>query len=203
MKERLIIFVKNPALGRAKTRLAATVGDLCALEVYKRLLERTRDISVQVKVERVVYYDQFIDRSDVWSNADFLKAIQTTGNLGVKMKAAFEEAFDAGAARVCIIGSDCYDLNPELIARAFEELKQHDVVIGPSYDGGYYLLGMNQPISEIFENKEWSTSSVCAATEADLNHLGYSVAKLQTLSDVDTEADLGEWAADILKVHRA
>ncbi len=200
MKDQLlIIFVKNPQLGRAKTRLAATIGEVAALEAYKRLLKRTAEITAPLNIEKVVYYDQFVDREDLWSNNLYHKDLQIEGNLGEKMKDAFDKAFEKGYQRICIIGSDCYDLTTELLHLAFDNLSNKDAVIGPSEDGGYYLLGLSKPCSALFENKQWSTDSVCADTEADLKNANFSYEKIELLSDVDTEKDLGEWADDLVK----
>ena len=198
-KELLIIFVKNPFLGRAKTRLAKTIGNNAALEAYKRLLQRTFVITHELKCDKVVYYDQFVDRNDLWPNDIYDKDVQVEGHLGEKMDAAFGKVFDQGYERVCIIGSDCYELSSEIIDEAFDALKDNQGVIGPSVDGGYYLLGLAQPCVEVFHNKAWSTDSVCADTEEDFRALSYKLKKLVTLNDVDVEADLGDWAYDLVK----
>lgn len=186
-------------MGRAKTRLAATIGNEAALEVYKRLLQRTFKVTADLPVDKVVFYDQFVDRNDFWPNEIYEKEVQCEGELGDKMLSAFNYVFERGYKRAAIIGSDCYDLSPEFIQDAFEQLKEKDAVIGPSHDGGYYLLGLSKPCEDIFKNKRWSTSSVCLDTEKDLEALKFKYAKLQALSDVDTEEDLGPWAEDLVK----
>ena len=195
----LIIFVKNPQLGRAKTRLAATIGDEAALEAYKRLLTKTRDVTLELPFDKVVYYDQFVDDTDLWHRKDYHKSVQIEGQLGEKMQDAFESAFKEGYQRICIIGSDCYDLTTEILAQAFEALEQHDAVMGPSKDGGYYLIGLSKANFSIFENKSWSTESVASDTIKDFEREGLSYAQLPILNDVDTEADLGEWASDLIR----
>ncbi|GAA5026620.1 hypothetical protein GCM10011506_12420 [Marivirga lumbricoides] len=190
-KRLLIIFVKNPELGKCKTRLAATVGDEKALRFYEKMLERTLEVVTPAKANKAIYYSSFIDKNDLWpENERFNKGIQINGDLGSKMSAAFSEAFQQGYTSVCIIGSDCYKLDTSIIDKAFEALQNKDAVIGPSTDGGYYLLGMNHLITEVFENKEWSTDSVCLETEKDFRKLHLSFSKLQALTDIDTEEDL-------------
>lgn len=195
----LIIFVKNPQLGRAKTRLAATIGDEAAFEAYKRLLTKTRDVTLELPYDKVVYYDQFVDDTDLWYRKDYDKAVQIAGQLGKKMQDAFERAFEDGYQKICIIGSDCYDLTTEILAQAFDTLEKYDAVMGPSQDGGYYLMGLSKANFSIFQNKEWSTESVASDTIKDFEKEGLSYALLPILNDVDTEADLGEWASDLLK----
>ncbi len=187
----LIVFVKNPELGKCKTRLAATVGDEQALVFYKSMLQHTKTMVGQLSVEKHIYYSSFIDKNDLWLDGDgFTKKLQTAGDLGDKMYNAFEQGFASGFERICIIGSDCYALDAPTIEQAFEALKTNEAVIGPSTDGGYYLLGMNKPIRQLFYNKAWSTQSVTADTEADLKALGYNYQMLKQLTDIDNEADL-------------
>ena len=198
-KSALIIFVKNPILGKAKTRLAKSIGDEKALAIYERLLKRTHEIVSPLSVDLQIHYTEFIDREDLWENERFQKFMQVKADLGAKMKAAFAQAFTQGYESVCIIGSDCWDLKTETIATAFDLLDEKDFVIGPSVDGGYYLLGMKQNENRLFENKQWSTSTVFNDSIADMQLLGKSHALLPMISDVDVIEDLGAWAKDIIK----
>jgi rSAM/selenodomain-associated transferase 1 len=191
-KRLLIIFVKNPELGKCKTRLAATIGDEKALMFYKNMLHRTKEVTEKVGVDKAVYYSSFIDENDLWPNeAPFYKELQNPNpDLGIKMQSAFEEAFKAGYESVCIIGSDCYDLDEKVIQQAFPKLESHDAILGPSNDGGYYLLGMNKLIPEVFKDKTWSTDSVAPDTIEDFKRLNLNFALLEELTDIDTEEDL-------------
>ena len=201
MKDQLlIIFVKNPELGKAKTRLAAGIGKEAALHVYKRLLERTKEISSGLSSDKVVFYNDFIDYQDLWPNDIYQKALQIAGDLGQKMEAAFRWAFEVGYQKVCIIGSDCYDLTTEILETAFEKLENHNAVIGPSVDGGYYLLGMTQLNSSVFKNKDWSTSSVFDSTIESFISKNLNYFQLEILNDIDTKEDLGDWASDLINI---
>ena len=195
-KSLLIIFVKNPELGKVKTRLAASVGDEAALTIYYQLLRKTREVTEPIRVDKVVYYSERTDPNDLWENEHYHKACQQGADLGERMKNAFQKSFAEGYERVCIIGSDCMEISSSLIKEGFEKLQNSDAVIGPSRDGGYYLLGMNQFIPQLFENKAWSTDAVFSATLDDLNALGMSHCKLPVLSDVDTAEDLGDWFSE-------
>lgn len=141
-------------------------------------------------MDKTVYYSEFIDSEDNWLNHDFNKRLQHGSDLGEKMKHAFEESFNLGYESVCIIGTDCLELTDKIVMAAFETLKHNDTVLGPAVDGGYYLLGMNRFIPDLFNNKTWSTSSVCDDTIQDLNRLHCSYQLLPTLHDVDMESDL-------------
>ena len=186
----LIIFVKNPELGKVKSRLAATIGAQEALRVYNKLLDHTIAITKNLPVTKVVYYSEFIDTDDKWDGTLFKKQMQSKGDLGARMADAFQWGFHNGYKQVCIIGSDCFELTPETIMQTFRSLENHQVVIGPAEDGGYYLLGMNQFFERLFKNKRWSTDSVMADTVSDLKELGVDFSRLEMLKDVDIEQDL-------------
>jgi len=198
-KDLLIVFVKNPALGKAKTRLAATIGDKKALDIYQVLLDKTKQETVGLGTDKVIYYSEFIDKNDLWDNDVYQKELQVSGNLGEKISAAFHKAFADGYERICIIGSDCYDLTQQHLATAFTALQTKQAVIGPAEDGGYYLLGISKLNPQLFENKNWSTDTVGADTIKDFESLGMPYTILPTLNDIDTEADLGNWANHILE----
>ena len=186
----MIIFYRNPELGKVKTRLAATLGDEKALAVYLLLAAHTKSIAEKTQVDKVLYYSDFIDREDNWSNELFDKQLQRGTDLGERMLNAFADGFSNGYESICIIGTDCFELNDEIISRAFKKIEKQDAVIGPTHDGGYYLLGMNNMLAGVFRNKQWSTDSVYAATTSDLNKLGQNYFQLERLTDVDEERDL-------------
>lgn len=190
MKKALIIFVRKPELGKVKTRLAATMGEEKALAVYRKLLEHTHYISEGVKAERFVLYCDEIEENDLWSDGNFIKRLQSPGDLGEKMHNAFAGLFDEGYNDVAIIGSDCYELTTAIIEDAFKMLQQNDLVIGPANDGGYYLLGMKKLCMELFSNIEWSTEKVLTQSLAASTSAGLSYSLLPQLTDIDTEADL-------------
>lgn len=194
----LIVFVKNPVRGKVKTRVAATVGDEKAVEVYIELLSHTKRVIYEwflvdeaaQKKKVVIYYGDFVNPEDSWSGLGFLKKMQpNVPDLGARMKAAFEEELNENAERVVIVGSDCLSLRAHHLSQAFSELQQHDIVIGPADDGGYYLLGMRKMHHFLFENKSWSQPSLWAETLADAQAHSTSLWIGETLSDVDTWED--------------
>jgi len=186
----LIIFLKNPILGKVKTRLAATIGPDKALEVYHLLLERTQSITCQLPGDKVVYYSDIIDSNDIWDNNLYKKELQQGADLGDKMQQAFMQGFEQGYQQICLIGSDCYELSDEIITDAFDKLQNVDLVLGPTLDGGYYLIGLKKLHPELFANKEWSTESVLQDTLLEAKNKKISFALLPTLTDVDEEKDL-------------
>lgn len=189
-KRLLIIFYRNPELGKVKSRLAATIGEERALAIYLLMAAHTRSIALLTQVDRMVYYSEFTDTEDSWGNKDFQKRLQAGADLGEKMKNAFEESFRSGYDSICIVGTDCLELTESILKKAYEILDREDAVVGPAADGGYYLLGMSRFIPGLFSNKKWSTSSVCRDTMEDLQRLHCSYQVLPVLRDIDHEADL-------------
>jgi len=189
----IIIFIKNPVLGKVKTRLAATVGDQKALEIYQRLLDVTRKTVTKVNAKYHLFYSDVIDMDDDWDIQDFDKYLQQGNDLGERMSSAFRNIFsqnDASALqKVVIIGSDCPALTPDILEMAFTILGDSDVVVGPTFDGGYYLLGIKEYNPALFENISWSTDAVYQETNDKSRELQLNIADLPTLSDIDNEAD--------------
>ncbi|MDO9375018.1 MAG: TIGR04282 family arsenosugar biosynthesis glycosyltransferase [Ferruginibacter sp.] len=190
MRRGLIIFIRNPVAGEVKTRLAKTLGDEKTLLVYQWLLTHTREITQPLTCDKFLYYSGEPGSDDEWASSHYFKRQQLPGALGEKMLSAFAELFDAGYDQLVIIGSDCLELETPLVESAFQALQEKDVVIGPSNDGGYYLLGMNSLISNLFVNKEWSTATVYADTMRDISEARLTVEVLPRLNDIDEEADL-------------
>lgn len=187
-KKALIIFTRNPELGKVKTRLATTVGDESALKIYKFLIQHTADITAKVQADKFVFYSEKIHKDDTWDNNVYSKKLQKGDDLGVKMYNAFTEVFSLGYDQAIIIGSDMHDLNTEDLNNAFSELEDHDYVIGPAKDGGYYLLGMKQPNQAIFNKKQWGKDAVLKDTLEDLKN--ENVKKLEERNDVDYYSDI-------------
>jgi rSAM/selenodomain-associated transferase 1 len=185
----LLIFIKNPRLGYVKTRLARTLGDEAALGIYHILLEKTRLAAMGVPVRRLLFYSDQIQPDDTWPASAFEKWLQTEGDLGARMQHAFAQAFQLGAEKVAIIGSDCPELTPEILQKAYDVLDHHDFVVGPTPDGGYYLLGMRQMENAVFQDIAWSTEQVLTQTIAAIQGLGKTHTLLPQISDIDTEAD--------------
>lgn len=186
----LIIFVKNPEAGNVKTRLAATIGNEAAFEIYQKLLHHTLLITSKINTGKVVFFSDFIPEKSTWQQSGYFLQIQQGNNLGERMFNAFEFAFQDGYKRVVLIGSDCFELTDEIIGAAFMQLQYADVVIGPAKDGGYYLIGLNKNYLQLFQNILWSSSAVLKQTIAACNHQNLKYFLLPVLNDIDTEADL-------------
>lgn len=187
-KKLVLVFTRNPELGKVKTRLAATIGEKNALEVYVYLLTHTKNCISQVNATKRVLYSEAITLHDIWDNTTFEKDIQQGTDLGMRMQHAFEKGFEDGFNKIVIVGSDLPTLDSKDIEDAFLLLDTNEVVIGPAEDGGYYLLGLKSIPNGIFENKNWGTNSVLADTLTNLSHIQTAFIKLK--NDIDTIEDI-------------
>ncbi|MCB0630780.1 MAG: TIGR04282 family arsenosugar biosynthesis glycosyltransferase [Saprospiraceae bacterium] len=187
-RQALLVFIRNPEIGKVKTRLAQDLGDLEALRIYNTLLAHTRQVTLAVDAHRLLFYSNFIDRNDEWPDRRFDKHLQPKGDLGNRMQQAFEMALKQFDAAV-IVGSDCAELTPAILQTALDELEHHDCVIGPAIDGGYYLLGMRQLRPSLFQDMPWSTDQVYAETIKRMEAAGATYYTLPELSDIDYAED--------------
>ena len=184
----LIIFTRNPELGKCKTRLAATIGDTAAMDIYTFLIEHTVSITKSLTVDKQVHYSQNVHHNDRWNSSTYSKKKQQGSDLGERMYSAFKQGFDEGYKNIVIIGSDIYDLVQLDIEKAFTMLENNNYVVGPAADGGYYLLGMKKLTTEIFRNKNWGTETVLQDTMLDLE--AETIAMLDIRNDIDIYEDI-------------
>jgi len=189
-KPQLIIFLRKPELGKVKTRLADTLGAEKALAVYETLLDHTLKCSAKLDVERVAWSTGNGDVTELLAPYDFAVYEQRGNDLGERMEFAFDQAFINGNSPVLIIGTDCPGISQELLEQALAALQDHDAVLGPARDGGYYLLGLKRPFNAVFRGIQWSTDTVAQDTINVLKSHALTVQLLPVLIDVDTEQDL-------------
>ena len=187
----LVVFVKNPVAGKVKTRLAASIGKEKALDTYLELIAITARTVEHSEGQSYIYFSQSIDK-DIWPSDKAEYRIQSGKNLGDRMLNAFMEVGSAHE-KVIIIGSDCPDLSAAILSEAIHSLEHVDTVIGPSEDGGYYLLGTKYFDQTLISDIAWSTSSVYAQTLDRVIRLNQSLKILPLLNDIDTLDDLEKW----------
>lgn len=191
-KDLLIVFVQNPELGKIKTNLTKTIGAERALAVYKKLLFKMSKIAVQSNTDKAVFYSEFIDDFDMWDDILFQKYVQMGKDMGEKMFNAFKLAFSKGYNRVCLISGEAYDLTTWTVEEAFFNLQSKDVVLGPTDEGNYYLIGMNSLREDFFANKKWDAEDVLLDTLIDITKTATTYQLLETLSSADQIEDFDE-----------
>lgn len=195
----LLMMVRYPEPGRVKSRLANDLGEKPAAEIYRFCAESLfrAATSLPEDIDNFLYCadESDCDRISSWAGGKFGYLAQPEGELADRLIEGFELAFDQGATKVIIVASDVPDIRSELIQRAFNALNQKDVVIGPSPDGGYYLIGLNNLHPGLFRDIRWSTRAVLRETlqNAKTSHL--SVVLLPQLQDIDTAEDWVKWRA--------
>ncbi len=197
-RECLIIFSRYPEPGKTKTRLIPVLGAEGAATLQRQMTEHkladVRKLQAFYPISVEVHFaggDEQLMQS--WLGSNLIYKRQCEGVIGCRMAAAFQASFNAGTNSVVLIGSDCPDLNAQLMAQAFQALRQHDLVLGPAQDGGYYLIGLHRLIPELFTGITWSTAEVLQQTVSIAHRLGLAVAYLPLLSDVDRPEDLSVW----------
>lgn len=184
----LSVFLKKPEAGKVKTRLAKDIGNEAAVQAYIHLYQLVIDKVTCSDWDTVLFIANSVDGFESYSH---VKEIQAEGDLGLKMCDAISRMLQSYDACL-IIGSDCPYIDKDLIKEAFDALEQNDLVLGPSTDGGYYLIGAKAAYPSLFADISWSTELVLSQTMEQANLIGLDVSLLKELTDVDTVV---EWEA--------
>jgi len=197
-RNRLIILTRFPIPGKAKTRLIPALGPEGASDMHAQMVEHTLSSArileqKQPGLLEICYAGGEKNDMRQWLGSDLRYAAQGQGDLGSRMMEAANRGFMQGNQRVVLIGTDCPGLTAAHLQFAFYALRDHDVVIGPSLDGGYYLIGMRRMNRALFEGITWGSDRVLQETRAKARTAGLSVGLLNALQDVDTPEDLKEW----------
>lgn len=195
MTEKLIVFTRYPEAGKTKTRLIPVLGKEGAAKLHQQLTEGTISQAKQLKNTRQLFVEVYFTGGsqklmEAWLGNDIFYQNQVTGDLGLKMAAAFEMSFNSGIEKVVLIGTDCPGLNADLMAKAFNELDGQDLVLGPALDGGYYLIGLRRFVPEIFMGINWGTAEVLGQSVAIAQNLNLAIAYLPPLADIDRPEDI-------------
>jgi hypothetical protein len=188
------MFVKNPEEGMVKSRLASSIGDTAALDLYRCFVKDMMEMLTGTGYPYIIYFHPPYARSTIvqWLGDTHLLLPQTGDNLGERMKNAFFEVFSKGYQNAILIGSDSPDLPGWLMSEAFASLHNHDAIIGPSLDGGYYLIGFRADtfLPEVFDRMPWSTQEVFTRTIDILQKEDFLIHILPQWRDIDTFDDL-------------
>jgi len=197
-RERLIVFTRYPRPGTTKTRLIPLLGEIGAARLQRRmtelLVQRARDLRHERRITiEVSFHGGPEEAVRAWLGNDLSYRRQRGRDLGERLCRAFQSAFREGARRVIAIGSDCPEITVETLNRAFDSLREAELVLGPARDGGYYLVGSCRLFPELFRNMAWGTETVFEETIKRARALGIATALLEPLSDVDRPEDLSVW----------
>lgn len=190
----ILVFIKSPEKGRVKSRLASAFGEEKTLELYKSFVSSILGTLKGAKFPTEIFFYPADPAEAVvdWLGKGFSYIPQRGQDLGERMENAFADSFSCGIWRALIVGTDIPDLAPAVIDEALSFLEDHDAVIGPATDGGYYLIGFKKEtfLPSVFHGIPWGTGSVCSMTMQVFARAGYRVHKLPEWRDVDTVDDL-------------
>lgn len=193
-RNQLVVLLKAPRIGSVKTRLAESIGPEAALAAYQQLVATLlSNLAPLANVELCFAPTDADAEIAPWLRQGWVCQPQAGGDLGARLQEVFVRHFQSGAERVVIIGSDCPEVMPADVESAWHALANHDLVLGPAVDGGYWLVGLCAPQAHLFTAMPWSTEMVLAETLRRAGLSGLRVALLRELSDVDTEADWRRW----------
>lgn len=183
MSKRVAVFAREPKLGFVKSRLASQVGAARALDCYIETLEIAIQAASNHSLE--LWYEGRPCNS--WIERCLPIKKQSEGDLGNRMYAAFCDGIDV------VIGSDIPLISNHYVDRAVDSLSRVDVVLGPTEDGGYCLIGLRRPVSQLFQDIAWSSSRVLAQTLAIAHRENLAVELLPRLWDIDDETGYNRW----------
>jgi len=196
--ETLIIYSRYPEPGKTKTRMIPALGAEGAAQLQRKMTEHTLETAKKIKSDRDISIEvHFAGGNEQlmsdWLGKDIKYISQVFGGLGDKMNYSFTQSLDFNTQRVVTIGIDCPDINIDILNNAFNSLQNNDLVLGVAEDGGYYLIGLNKTIPQLFQNIDWGTDKVLNQTKAIAQRLNLKTKYLTTLSDIDRPEDLHIW----------
>jgi len=197
-KQRLIIVTRYPEIGKTKTRMIPLLGAKGAMELHRQMTEylvnKCQSLG-QNNREIIIYFTGGNEHlMQQWLGSNFIYKPQVEGDLGLKMKSAFIDAFNQGITEAVLIGTDCPEITIELLQQSFKLLiNNQDLVLGKAQDGGYYLIGLNRLIEPIFHHIKWGSSQVLSQTLTIAKNLNLNYHLLPELSDIDRPEDLSIW----------
>jgi len=200
IRDKLIIFTRYPEPGKTKTRLIPVLGEKGAALLHRKLTLRTVSIARHILKNHPITIEVCFEGSDIktmqnWLGSDLHYTMQRPGDIGERMKNAFAAAFEEGAERVAIIGTDCPEISAKDVDTSFLLLNSKDIVLGPSFDGGFYLIGLtgksfHTAFPALFEGVQWSTSDVVPKLKKSIDKFGLSYDVVSTIHDIDHPKDL-------------
>jgi uncharacterized protein len=193
-RRHLVVFAREPVLGRVKSRLGRDIGVYAATRFYRQTVTTVLNALSRNRRWRcwlALSPDEALTRHRFWPNS-FQPFKQGTGDIGERMKRAMAHM---PPGPVVIIGTDVPDITGDHIEAAFKALGNHDVVFGPAADGGYWLVGARRTpaIPDVFSGVRWSSQHTLQDSLAKLRKKGSKVALLETLNDVDDGAAFAQW----------
>jgi len=193
----VIIFMRAPFQDSVKTRLAKTIGQQKASQFYHLCVDTiiSQINELPPNIEKHIFFAEPVEEAaiDYLKDLGFNIEVQTGETLGIRLRNAFYKVFQSGTSKAVIVASDVPDLTAGIVEEAISRLDSNDVVIGPSHDGGYYLIGLRKINESLFKRISWGTGQVCRQTLDAADKEELTVRQLPILIDIDTAVDLRRW----------
>lgn len=205
-KKAVIVFLKAPEQGCVKTRLSRYLDESFVLDLYKGFIEDTLE-TLKTTGDIFIYFLPSGKQAPLktWLGNGYAYFPQKGNDLGKRMSNAFQEVFTKGYTSVLLVGTDIPELSRDIIFLAYKTLQSAESVIGPTADGGYYLIGFQKSgfLEKVFHGIDWSTASVLDQTLEAINKRFLSHKLLPRLNDIDTPEDLTALAQRVAKGGKA
>lgn len=206
--ELLLVFTRYPEAGKVKTRLIPVLGASGAASLQRRLTEHSIHLAgafaAKARTDFSVCFDGCqVQQMEQLFGAEYSYQPQSEGDLGERMFSAMATSLGQGRRRVVLVGSDCPGITGEILGSAFSLLREHDLVLGPARDGGYYLIGLTAAHPALFQDLPWGTAAVLVQTQIRAARLGLKTALLEPLTDIDRPEDLAVWDKIARKMENA
>lgn len=199
-QEEIIIFTRYPVPGTTKTRLIPALGADGAARIQKimseQVVQTARQLKEEAKLCLSVYFTGGSRRQmRDWLGSDLVYHDQKGSDLGERMMHALQDAIQRGSKRIILLGADCPDIDSHLIAHTLNKLKTRQLVLGPSTDGGFYLIGISSRLPRatlpiLLKNISWGTHNVFQTTVDRARQNDVMVSILKELHDIDLPCDL-------------
>jgi len=188
------LFAKPPVRGKVKTRLIPELGESAATNIYRYCLDYTLRLVRRSGIDYQLWLSEE-SQDSIFRNQPY--SLQQGTDLGSRMLSAIKSRLEQDAnenSGVILIGSDCLDLTPTHLQQAIDALSNHDMVLLPTFDGGYALIACRRVDAELFANVEWGESMVLQKTLGNAKSLDYRVSLLETVRDIDRLQDVNHYA---------
>ncbi len=201
----VILFCRYPVPGRVKTRLIPALGPVGAANLHRELTEAIFETLSKARIQmgfdiQVRFDGGSSKKMSQWLGLEHVYEKQGWGDLGRRMNGAFQDAFLRGYQRVILVGSDIPDMKNGHVREAFHALEDSDLVLAPSTDGGYWLVGLKRP-TDIFRISDWGSQNVLEKTMGQAKAHGLSIQQIEPLTDIDTIEDLRRWRPEYKTGH--
>lgn len=187
MKTALIILVHDSVPSTVKTGKISIISAQESDAIRRQLLMHTQRVTIHLMADKFLFINEYSSGNNVWNKSGYIKRMQRGRGIGEIILNAFETVFSMGYSKVVLISSDSIETETSHLVQAFDNLDSYDIVIGPTQEGGYYLLGMKRMHRLLFKHKAWNTALLLQQTLDDVTQLRLTYHLQRVMNDVEEE----------------